>query len=153
MALRQIVKLGENVLRARSKEVTVFDDKLKTLVDDMFETMEHENGVGLAAPQVGLLKRVRVVCVDGKNKYAIINPVITKSSGVQCGAEGCLSVPNQSGYVERPKKLTIEGFDVSGKPIKIKADGFLAVAFCHETDHLDGILFIDKLVDEPTGKR
>lgn len=148
MALRQVVKLGDEILRQRSREITVFDEKLKLLVEDMFETMEHENGVGLAAPQVGLLKRVIVVCVDGKNKYAVINPVITKTSGVQCGAEGCLSVPGQSGYVERPKKLVIEGFDADGNPLKIKADGFLAVAFCHETDHLDGVLFIDKVIDE-----
>ncbi len=153
MALRQVVKLGDEVLRQRSKEVTVFDDRLKILIDDMFETMEHENGVGLAAPQVGLLKRVIVVCVDGKNKYGIVNPVITKTSGSQVGIEGCLSVPGQSGYVERPKKLTIEGFDANGKPIKIKADGFLAVAFCHETDHLDGVLYIDKLVEEPAGRK
>ncbi len=153
MALRQVVKLGDEVLRQRSKEVTVFDDRLKILIDDMFETMEHENGVGLAAPQVGLLKRVIVVCVDGKNKYGIVNPVITKTSGSQVGIEGCLSVPGQSGYVERPKKLTIEGVDANGKPIKIKADGFLAVAFCHETDHLDGVLYIDKLVEEPAGRK
>lgn len=153
MALRQVVKLGDEVLRQRSKEVTVFDDRLKTLVEDMFETMEHENGVGLAAPQVGLLKRVIVVCVDGKNKYAVINPVISKTSGTQCGPEGCLSVPGQSGYVERPKKLVIEGFDVDGNAIKIKADGFLAVAFCHETDHLDGVLFIDKVIEEPKGRK
>ncbi len=97
MALRQIVKLGDEILRQRCREVTVFDDKLKTLIEDMFETMEHENGVGLAAPQVGLMKRVIVVCVDGKNKYAVVNPVITKASGSQVGPEGCLSVPNPSG--------------------------------------------------------
>lgn len=148
MALRQVVKLGDEVLRARAKEVTEFDEKLKILIDDMFETMEHEQGVGLAAPQVGLRKRVIVVCVDGKNKYAVVNPVITKASGVQCGPEGCLSVPGRHGYVERPKKITVEGLDACGKPVKIKADGFLAVAFMHETDHLDGVLFIDKIVQE-----
>ena len=153
MALRQIVKLGDEILRQRSREITVFDDKLKELVADMFETMEKANGVGLAAPQVGLLKRVIVVCVDDKNKYAVINPVITKTSGTQCGAEGCLSVPERNGYVERPKKVVVEGLDENGNPIKIKADGLLAVAFCHEIDHLDGVLFIDKVIDDKKGKK
>ena len=153
MALRQIVKVGDEILRQRCKEVTDFDDRLKMLIDDMFETMEKANGVGLAAPQVGLLKRVIVVCVDDKNKYAVVNPVITKASGVQCGMEGCLSVPDRNGYVERPKKVVVEGFDASGNPVKIKADGLLAVAFCHEIDHLDGVLFIDKLTDDKKGKK
>ena len=145
MATRGIVKLGEDILREHAREVTVFDDRLACLIDDMFETMKKANGVGLAAPQVGLLKRVCVVCTDGETKYELVNPIILKSSGTQVGAEGCLSVPGRNGYVKRPKKLTVEAKDRHGESHIYKVTDYEAVAFCHEIDHLDGILFIDKL--------
>lgn len=153
MALRQIVKLGDEVLRTRAKEVTEFSDKLGELIDDMFDTMFAADGVGLAAPQVGILRRICVVCVDGKTKYELINPVVVKKSGKQCGSEGCLSVPNRHGIVERPKRLTVEAYDRTGKKVVHKVDGFTAVAFCHEMDHLDGILFIDKLLEDESDCR
>ena len=148
MALREIVKLGDDVLRMRCKEVTEFNEKLGILLDDMFDTMFSADGVGLAAPQIGILRRVCVVCVDGKTRYELINPVIVKSSGKQRGQEGCLSVPNRHGSVERPKKLVVQAQDRYGNPVTHKVDGFTAVAFCHEMDHLDGVLFIDKLLNE-----
>ena len=147
MAIRNIVKVGEPLLREKSREVTVFDERLGVLIDDMVETMFKANGVGLAAPQVGILKRVCVVCVDGETVYELVNPVIVKSAGVQEGAEGCLSVPGRQGYVRRPKRITVEAQDRFGKKVKYVVDKFTAVAFCHEMDHLDGILFIDKLTD------
>lgn len=147
MATRGIVKLGESVLRAKSREVVDFNDKLSCLIDDMFETMFKENGVGLAAPQVGLLKRVCVVCVDGQTKYELVNPIIVKSSGTQIGPEGCLSVPNRSGNVARPKIMTVEAQDRTGKKHVYHISDYEAVAFSHEIDHLDGVLFIDKIVD------
>lgn len=148
MATRGIVKLGDDLLRERSREVTVFDERLSQLIDDMFETMFKENGVGLAAPQVGLLKRVCVVSVDGETKYELVNPVILKASGKQVGPEGCLSVPGRHGEVQRPKKLVVEAQDRHGEKHVYKVADFEAVAFCHEMDHLDGVLFIDKIVPE-----
>lgn len=145
MAIRNIVKLGEPLLREHCREVTVFDERLGVLIDDMVETMFAAKGVGLAAPQVGILKRVCVVCVDGEKVYELVNPVIVKSAGEQVGPEGCLSVPGRQGYVRRPKRLTVEAQDRFGKKVKFVVDKFTAVAFCHEMDHLDGVLFIDKL--------
>ena len=149
MAIREIVKLGNDVLREKAKPVENFDERLSTLIDDMWDTMFKASGVGLAAPQIGILRRVCVVSVDGgKTKYELINPVIEKASGRQSGVEGCLSCPGRSGTVVRPKKLTVRYNDRTGKEQVIKVDGFTAVAFCHEIDHLDGVLFIDKVVDE-----
>lgn len=148
MALRQIVKVGDDILRMRAKEVTEFNDKLAILIDDMFETMVLSQGVGLAAPQVGIIRRICVVCVDGKTRYELVNPVVIKKSGTQRGSEGCLSVPNRHGTVERPKKMIVEAYDRTGKKFLHKVDGYTAVAFSHEMDHLDGVLFIDKVIDE-----
>lgn len=149
MAIREIVKLGDETLRLRAKEVTEFDARLGELIDDMFETMFRADGVGLAAPQVGILRRVCVISVDGgRTKYELINPVVIKSSGIQHGAEGCLSCPGRSGVVARPKKLTVQACDRNGETKLYKVDGYEAVAFSHEMDHLDGILFIDKIEDE-----
>lgn len=148
MAIRQIVKAGDETLRLVCREVTEFDAKLGELIDDMYETMFFEDGVGLAAPQVGILKRVCVVCVDGKTKYELVNPVILKTRGVQVGGEGCLSVPGRHGMVERPRKLTVAAFDRHGNKVLRRVDGLTAVAFCHEMDHLDGVLFIDKMISE-----
>ena len=144
MAIRNIVKIGEPVLREKCREVTSFDDRLSVLIDDMKETMFAANGVGIAAPQVGILKRVCIVCTDGETVYELVNPVITKQSSTQCGPEGCLSIPGRQENVVRPKKIVVEAYDRHGNGYVYKVEGFEAVAFCHEIDHLDGILYIDK---------
>lgn len=144
MAIRNIVKIGEPVLREKCREVTAFDDRLSVLIDDMTETMFAANGVGIAAPQVGILKRVCIVCTDGKTIYELVNPVIKKASGTQRGPEGCLSIPGRQETVVRPKKIVVEAYDRYGDGYVYKVEGFEAVAFCHEIDHLDGILYIDK---------
>ena len=144
MAIRNIVKIGEPVLREKCREVTSFDDRLSVLIDDMKETMFAANGVGIAAPQVGILKRVCIVCTDGETVYELVNPMITKQSGTQCGPEGCLSIPGRQENVVRPKKIVVEAYDRHGNGYVYKVEGFEAVAFCHEIDHLDGILYIDK---------
>ena len=126
----------------------MFDSKLGTLIDDMTETMFDAAGVGLAAPQVGILRRVCVISTDGDKVYELVNPRIIKSSGEQTGPEGCLSIPGRQGIVTRPKKLTVEAFDRFGKKVKYNVEGFTAVAFCHEMDHLDGVLYIDKTEKE-----
>lgn len=148
MAIRNIVKVGESVLRERAKDVTVFDEKLATLIDDMIETMFAASGVGLAAPQVGILRRVCVVCTNGKDVYELVNPVLVKSKGKQTGPEGCLSVPDRQGIVERPMRVTVDAYDRTGQKYRYEADGFTARAFCHEMDHLDGTLYIDKMIRE-----
>ena len=148
MAIRNIVKIGEPLLRERSREITSFDEKLSTLIDDMIETMFASNGVGLAAPQVGILKRVCVVCTDGEEIYELVNPVIVKSSGKQTGPEGCLSVPSRQGIVERPNRVVVDAYDRKGDKYRYTAEGFTARAFCHEIDHLDGTLYIDKMIRE-----
>lgn len=148
MAIRNIVKEGESVLREKAREVTSFDEKLATLLDDMTETMFSASGVGLAAPQVGILRRVCVVCTDGENVYELVNPVIVKEKGSQVGPEGCLSVPDRQGIVERPKKVIVDAFDRNGQKFRYEAEGFTARAFCHEIDHLDGVLYIDKMIRE-----
>lgn len=143
MALRNIRKDGDEVLRRKSREVTEVDDKIKTLLKDMAETMYKANGVGLAAPQVGILKRL-VVIDTGGGLFELINPKIVRSSGEQEEVEGCLSVPGLYGTVKRPAQVTAEALTPDGEKITIEADGLLAVALCHEIDHLDGILFKDK---------
>ncbi len=143
MAIRNIVQMGDQTLRRRCFEVTDFGPKTSQLLDDMKETMLKANGAGLAAPQVGVLRRMFVVNVD--NQYIeCINPMIVKASGTQVGEEGCLSVRGKYGVVERPMKVTLRAFDRNGQPFQVKAEGFLARALCHENDHLDGILYVDK---------
>ena len=143
MALRNILKNGDDRLRKKSREVTEFNDRLWTLLDDLAETMKAEDGVGLAAPQVGVLRRCVTIDV-GDGLHELVNPVIVRTEGDQCGGEGCLSIPGEYGLVHRPQNLTVRYQDRYGKPHELEADGYLAVAVCHETDHLDGILFIDK---------
>ena len=143
MALRDIVKDGNPVLRKKSREVEVFDEKLGKLLDDMHETMIAADGCGLAAPQVGLLKRVAVVEVDG-DYFEFVNPVIISQSGSQQGPEGCLSVPGRSEEVIRPYKITVIFQDRKGNKLKGTFEDYLARACCHEFDHLDGILYYDK---------
>ena len=148
MATRNIVTLPNPILREKCRVVDKFDENLAQLLDDMTETMFKANGVGLAAPQVGILKRVAVVCVDGETVYELVNPVIVKQSGTQVGAEGCLSVPGRQGEVARPQKITVEAQDRFGNKKLYKLSGFIAVAFCHEIDHLDGTIYIDKVIGE-----
>lgn len=146
MAIRNIVQLGDEVLRKKSFEVTDFGPKTHQLLDDMKDTLIKANGAGLAAPQVGVLRRIFVVNVDGLY-LECINPVLKDLKGRQVGDEGCLSVRGKYGTVERPMKVTLEALDRFGKPFRIKAEGFLARAFCHEYDHLEGIIYIDKALN------
>ncbi|MBQ7985998.1 MAG: peptide deformylase [Clostridia bacterium] len=145
MALREIRKKGDEVLYKVCKEVKEFDKKLAILLDDMYDTMQKSDGVGLAAPQVGILKRCVVIDV-GEGRIELVNPKIIKEEGSQTGTEGCLSVPGQWGEVERPMKVTVEAFDRYGKKFTIEGEELLARAFCHELDHLDGKLFLDKVI-------
>ena len=151
MALRQIRKKGDEILYKKSKEVVNFDKKLAELLDDMYETMQNAEGVGLAAPQVGILKRCIVIDI-GEGKIELVNPVIEKAEGEQIGQEGCLSIPDFWGDVKRPEKVKVAAFDRKGKKIKVKGEGLLAVALCHEIDHLNGELFDDKVIKENIGE-
>jgi peptide deformylase len=143
MAIRNIVQVGDDVLRQRCAEVETFDEKLWSLLDDMKDTVKKEQGAGLAAPQVGVLRRVVVVDVD-QGYFEFINPVILSQKGEQSGWEGCLSVRGKSGIVSRPMKVTLTYQDRYGEKYLLKAKGFFARAICHELDHLDGVLYIDK---------
>ena len=148
MAQREIVRFGDEILRKKCREVTEFDEKLWVLLDDMYETMRQNNGVGLAAPQVGILRRIVVIDVDDSyGKIELINPVITAMRGKQTDSEGCLSEPGKYGYVKRPAKVKIKGQNRYGKPVEYIGSGLLARAFCHEVDHLNGILFSDKVIE------
>ena len=142
--IREIIKEGDEVLRKKCHKVEKFDEKLHALLDDMYETMQEANGVGLAAPQVGILRRIAVVDV-GDGKIELVNPEIIKESGEQTGDEGCLSFPGKWGEVTRPMKVTVKAQDRFGNEFKIKGTELLARAFCHEIDHLDGVVFIDKV--------
>lgn len=151
MATRKILLEKNELLRKKSKPVHNFDEKLWDMLDDMAETMRTNNGCGLAAPQVGVLKRVVVVEVN--NMYLeLVNPEILNERGEQCEVEGCLSVPNRSGYVKRPEVVVVKAYDRYGNEFAITGTGLLAVALCHEIDHLDGILYIDKMVKEYKGE-
>lgn len=145
MAIRNIVKDGDEILRKRSREVDVIDDRIIVLLKDMAETMYNANGVGLAAPQVGVLRRIIVIDI-GEGLLELINPKIISESGKQIEVEGCLSLPNLLGEVERPEKVVVEALNSQGERIKVEGEGLLAVALCHEIDHLDGILFKDKVI-------
>lgn len=146
MALREILKFGEDILRKKCREVTAFDDKLRQLLDDMKETLQAADGVGLAAPQVGILRRAVIIDVrDGKGVIELINPVIIEKNGTQTGNEGCLSAPGEWCEVERPQSVTVKAFDRNGNEFELKGTDLLARAICHEVDHLDGILFIDRV--------
>ena len=145
MALRQIVKIGEPVLRKKSKVVKEINDRLIDLLDDMADTMYEADGVGLAAPQVGILKRVVVVDI-GDGLIELINPEIIDAEGEYLDNEGCLSVPGESGDVLRPYRVKVRALNRFGETIEIEGEELLARAFCHEIDHLDGILYVDKVV-------
>jgi len=144
MAIRTIRELGDDVLRKKCRIVEEIDDRILVLLDDMADTLYDSNGVGLAAPQVGVLKRIAVIDV-GDGLIELINPEIIAQSGVQDGAEGCLSVPGKYGNVKRPKKVTVRATDRDGNEFEITGEDLLARAFCHELDHLDGVVFVDKV--------
>lgn len=144
MAIRNIVKEGDPVLRKISRSVLSFDEKLWTLLDDMVETMNVANGCGLAAPQVGILRRICVIDV-GEGVIELVNPVIIKEEGKQLESEGCLSIPGESGITKRPMAVTVKAQDRNGNTFEISGEGLLARAFCHEIDHLNGILYKDRL--------
>ena len=147
MAIRNVRLENDEILRKKSRTVEVIDDKIKELVDDMIETMHAHDGVGLAAPQVGILKRVVVIDLyDDKGPYVLINPEIIKQKGEQEVEEGCLSFPNQFAKVVRPDEVMAEYTDRNGKRVKVKAKDLLAQAICHEYDHLEGEVFVDKIV-------
>lgn len=143
MAIREIRKAPDDILYKKSREVTKFDERLWELLDDMADTMYEANGVGLAAVQVGILKRICVID-DGEGLIELINPVITKTEGEQTGTEGCLSFPGKWGIVTRPQYVRVEAFDRNGSKVMYEGEGLLARAFCHETEHLDGHAFIEK---------
>lgn len=148
MAIRIIRTEGDDILKKISKPVEKIDEKIKELIKDMIETMHKSNGLGLAAVQVGILKRIIVIDLyeEGKMPYVLINPEIKKTSGKHILDEGCLSFPNQFAKVERPEKVIVEALNEKGKKIKIEAIELLAQALCHEIDHLNGIVFIDKMI-------
>ena len=145
MAIREIREKGDEILYKKCKAVVKFDEKLHILLDDMYETMQSRDGVGLAAPQVGILKRAVVIDV-GDGKIELINPEIVEESGEQTGSEGCLSVPGVFGEVTRPNVVTVKAQDRDGKWFKITGKELLARAFCHEIEHLDGKLYLDRVI-------
>lgn len=147
MAIRIVREDGDEVLRKKSKTVDVVDDKIRELIEDMLDTLYKYNGVGLAAPQVGILKRVVVIdTYEGDGPIILINPEIIKEKGEQEVDEGCLSFPNQYAKIIRPKEVTVKALDENGKEFTIKGKDLLAQALSHEIDHLNGILFVDKII-------
>lgn len=147
MAIREIRLSGDEILRKTSREVEEVTDKIRELLDDMVETMHKYNGVGLAAPQVGILKRVIVIDLyDGEEPLQLVNPKIIKAKGKQEVEEGCLSFPNEYAKMVRPKEVTVEALDRDGKKVIITGKDLLAQALAHEIDHLNGILFIDNMI-------
>lgn len=145
MALRKIVEIGDPILNKKSREVEKFDERLAQLIDDMIETLIHANGVGLAAVQVGMLRRV--VVIEGEDGIIeLVNPKIVREEGEQCEQEGCLSLPGKWGVTRRPKKVQVKAQDRNGKWHVYTQEDLLARAFCHEIDHLDGILFTSRII-------
>ena len=147
MATRKIRLDGDDVLRMVCKPFEKRTPRLQTLIDDMYETMYEANGVGLAAPQVGILKRIVVIDIGDDNAYTLINPKIIEADGEQTGEEGCLSLPGLQGTVTRPNHVICEAYDEDMQLRQIEGEGLLARAICHELDHLDGILYKDKVED------
>lgn len=145
MAIRNIREIGEDVLTKKCKEVKEMTPRTKELIEDMLETMYAANGVGLAAPQVGILKRIVVIDTTGEDPYILINPRIVEQSGEQTGQEGCLSVPGKAGVVTRPNYVKAVALDVNMNPFELEGTELLARAICHELDHLDGHLYTEKV--------
>lgn len=146
MALRKIRIEGDPILRKKSRPVEELNDRIKILLDDMVDTMNDADGVGLAAPQVGVLKRIVIIDI-GEGPIKIINPEIIESEGMQIGVEGCLSVPNKAGRVERPERVKIKYLNENWEESILEGTELLAKAICHEIDHLDGILYTDKVIE------
>lgn len=144
MALRNIREMGDEVLEKPCKEVKEMTPRLRELIEDMLDTMYEANGVGLAAPQVGVLKRVVVIDTTGEEPHVLINPRIVEKSGEQTGQEGCLSVPGKCGIVTRPNYVKVVALDIEMKPYELEGTELLARAICHELDHLEGQLYVDK---------
>lgn len=150
MAIRRILEIEkDDALRKRCRPVTKFDDRLHTLLADMAETMREKNGLGLAAPQVGVLRRCVVIDV-GEGLIELVNPEIVSMEGEVTVIEGCLSVPDRAGRVVRPEKVEVRALDRFGEPMTLHGEGMLAVCLCHEIDHLDGILYVDKMIEDAT---
>lgn len=145
MAIRNIREMGEEVLTKKCKMVTEMTPRTRELIEDMLDTMYEANGVGLAAPQVGILKRIVVIDTTGEDPYIFINPRIVESSGEQVGQEACLSVPGKTGQVTRPNYVKVAALDVNMKEIEVEGTELLARAICHELDHLDGHLYVEKV--------
>ncbi len=145
MAIRNIREIGDEVLTKTCKEVREMTPRTKELIEDMLETMYEANGVGLAAPQVGILKRIVVIDCTGEDPYVLINPRIVEMSGEQTGQEGCLSVPGKAGVVTRPNYVKAVALDVNMNPFELEGTELLARAICHELDHLDGHLYVEKV--------
>lgn len=147
MAIRNVRLDGDEILRKKCRPVENIDDKIKELVEDMIDTMHDQDGVGLAAPQVGILKRVVVIDLyDDHGPYVLINPEIIKEKGEQEVDEGCLSFPNQFAKIIRPEEVTVKAQGLDGKEFTLKGKGLLAQAISHEVDHLNGVLFVDKII-------
>ncbi len=145
MALRNIREIGDEILTKQCKEVKEMTPRTRMLIEDMLDTMYEANGVGLAAPQVGILKRIVVIDVTGDEPYILINPRIIETDGEQVGQEGCLSVPGKSGQVTRPNYVKAEALDINMEPFVLEGTELLARAICHELDHLDGHLYVEKV--------
>lgn len=148
MAIRQVRTIGDEILTKPCKPVTEMTDRTRELIEDMFETMYDSNGCGLAAPQVGIRKRLVVIDVDDGNQYVLINPEIIETSGSQTGMEGCLSVPGKNGQVTRPDHVKVRALDENMEEREIEGDGLLARCILHECDHLDGKLYVDLVEGE-----
>lgn len=147
MAIRNVVRQGDDILRKKCREVTEIGDRIKELMDDMLETMRAENGVGIAGPQVGVMRRLFVAEPEPDRVYYMINPEIYDQEGTQVGDEGCLSVPGLIGTVERPEKIKIRATGLDGELHEYEFEGFDARVMCHENDHLNGVLYVDKASD------
>ena len=143
MAIRNVRKIGDPVLNKVCKEVREVNDRTRELIDDMFATMYEADGVGLAAPQVGILKRIVVIDVTGEDPILLINPVILSTDGEQTGYEGCLSVPGKTGVVTRPNHVKVKAYNADMEEFTLEGEELLARAICHELDHLDGKLYVD----------
>lgn len=148
MAIRQIRTIGDEILRKNCKPVKEMTPRIQELITDMFETMYQANGVGLAAPQVGVMKQIVVIDVEDGNQYVLVNPEIIREEGSQTGSEGCLSVPGKSGTVTRPQTVTVRAYDENMNMIELTGEDLLARAICHECGHLKGELFVDLVEGE-----
>ncbi len=150
MAIRNIRLMGDPILEKTCKEVKEMTPRTRELIDDMIDTMYDANGVGLAAPQVGVLKRIVVIDVTGEDLIVLVNPRIMETSGEQTGGEGCLSLPGKSGTVTRPNYVKVKAYDRDMQPIEVEGTELLARALCHEVDHLDGHMYVEKVEGELT---